>query len=73
MCVTVQIGELGTFTDVQIGECGKQRANGPSEHRHAIPTSKFNHLNGASTMLNNVFNVSPLDLTVKITVLTCGM
>ena len=27
VCVTVQIGELGAFTDVQIGECGKQRVN----------------------------------------------
>ena len=27
MCITVQIGERGTFTDVQIGECGKQRVN----------------------------------------------
>ena len=26
MCLTVQIGERGTFTDVQIGERGKQRA-----------------------------------------------
>ena len=27
MCITVQIGELGKFTDVQIGERGKQRVN----------------------------------------------
>ena len=25
--ITVQIGERGTFTDVQIDECGKQRVN----------------------------------------------
>ena len=25
MCITVQIGERGTFTDMQIGERGKQR------------------------------------------------
>ena len=25
VCITVQIGERGTFTDVQIGERGKQR------------------------------------------------
>ena len=25
MCITLQIGERGIFTDVQIGECGKQR------------------------------------------------
>ena len=27
VCITVQIGERGTFTDVQIGERGKQRVN----------------------------------------------
>ena len=27
VCITVQIGKRGTFTDVQIGECGKQRVN----------------------------------------------
>ena len=27
VCITVQIGELGKFTDVQIGERGKQRVN----------------------------------------------
>ena len=28
VCITVQIGERGTFTDVQIGERGKQRVKG---------------------------------------------
>ena len=28
VCITVQIGELGKFTDVQIGERGKQRVKG---------------------------------------------
>ena len=27
VCITLQIGERGTFTDVQIGERGKQRVN----------------------------------------------
>ena len=27
VCITVQIGERGNFTDVQIGERGKQRVN----------------------------------------------
>ena len=27
VCITVQIGELGKFTDVQIGERGKQRVH----------------------------------------------
>ena len=27
VCVTVQIGERGAFTDMQIGERGKQRVN----------------------------------------------
>ena len=28
VCITVQIDERGNFTDVQIGERGKQRVNG---------------------------------------------
>ena len=32
MCITVQIGERGNFTDVQIGERGKQRV----KSRHAL-------------------------------------
>ena len=32
---------------------------GPSEHHHTAQTSKFNNcLNGASTMLNNVFKIN---------------
>ena len=27
VCISVQIGECGDFTDVQIGEYGKQRVN----------------------------------------------
>ena len=30
VCITVQIGERGTFTDVQIAERGKQRVKGKS-------------------------------------------
>ena len=32
-CITVQIGERGKFTDVQIGEHGKQRVNKQTKHR----------------------------------------
>ena len=31
VCITVQIGELGKFTDMQIGERGKQRV---TSHDH---------------------------------------
>ena len=33
VCITVQIGERGIFTDVQIGEGGKQRVKGPGSTR----------------------------------------
>ena len=32
VCITVQIGERGNFTDVQIGERGKQRVNDMSAY-----------------------------------------
>ena len=32
VCITVQIGERGNFTDVQIGERGKQRVKQNTKH-----------------------------------------
>ena len=36
MCITVQIGERGTFMDVQIGERGKERVQVPFWYALAI-------------------------------------
>ena len=37
VCITVQIGERGTFMDVQIGERGKQRVKGPESEMICKP------------------------------------